>query len=209
MENTNRYEHNFDRYKTVGGESYDAKGLTYYVLRYPADRIIIPLIERIQGRHVIDVGCGTGYYSVLFPTSNTVTGVDINPHLATHSGLKVIEARAEDFARRLPKEIHADLVFSAWMTEYLDARALSAFFENSYTVLPKGGMFVSTIIGTWGLGFAYVFLARHINGVKKYSHAASDVVRILERIGFINIKIIPLRSWAWIPFGYMVSAGKL
>jgi predicted TPR repeat methyltransferase len=195
-----------DRYKNIGREAYEQKGLAHYVLRVPVDRIVVPLVQCVRDKKVIDVGCGTGHYSRLFAKNNEVTGVDVNPHLAEGTRLHVIAARAERFASKMPAA-HYDVVFSAWMTEYLDKDRLSSFFKESYSVLPVGGELVSTMIDGRGLGFVYVLLAA-LKGIRKYSHPRPLVVRELGTIGFKNIKVTGVPSWLGVPFAYVVSARK-
>ena len=64
------------------------------------------------------MGLGTGYYTKILINNNVVVGVDRNPHLCKLS-IKLYDGDATELAK-LVKAEKFDIVFSTWMTEYLD-----------------------------------------------------------------------------------------
>ena len=82
---------NYDRYKTVTSACYEKKDLMDYLVRIPSDKKLVPLIDGIKGKKILDVGLGTGRYTRLLVKDNEVVGVDRNPHLC-QLPIKVLRA---------------------------------------------------------------------------------------------------------------------
>ena len=51
---------NYDRYKTETTQSYEKKGVMDYLVRIPSNKKLLPVIDNIKGKKVLDVGLGTG-----------------------------------------------------------------------------------------------------------------------------------------------------
>jgi cyclopropane fatty-acyl-phospholipid synthase-like methyltransferase len=196
---------NYDRYKTVTTESYEKKGVMYYLARVPSDRRIIPLISQIKDKKILDVGPGTGLYTKLLLKDNVVIGVDRNPHLC-RLPLKVHKGDATQLVELVGDE-KFDLVFSTWMTEYLDEKQLKQFFGSAKKVLRHEGKLMTTIISKCGFGFLYVTAAKMVRGIDKYNYAGKRVMNMLKEAGFADIEIINLNSWLYVPWAYLVVAG--
>ena len=56
---------NYDRYKMETAESYEKKGLMYYLVRIQSDRKLLPFISQIKGKKILDAGPGSGQYTKL------------------------------------------------------------------------------------------------------------------------------------------------
>lgn len=54
---------NYERYKNVTADSYEKKGVMYYLCQILSDKKIIPLLSKIENKKIIDIGCGSGYYT--------------------------------------------------------------------------------------------------------------------------------------------------
>ncbi|GAF72008.1 unnamed protein product [marine sediment metagenome] len=195
---------NYERYLEKTTEEYDKKTIMSYFCRIPSDRIIIPFISKIKGKHILDVGLGTGCYTGILIEDNEVTGVDQNPHLCKLP-IKVYKGDATELAK-LVKGEKFDIVFSTWMTEYLDEEQLSVFFAESKKVLKDDGTFITTVISKYGLGFVYITMAKLLRGINKYYYHPGEIIKKLKAAGFSDVKIIKLNSWLRVPWAYMVVA---
>jgi len=175
-----------------------------YFCRMPSDRIIIPFIAKIKGKRILDVGLGTGYYTRVLIENNEVTGVDQNPHLCKLP-IKVYKGDATELAK-LVKAEKFDIVFSTWITEYLDEEQLSSFFMESKKVLKDDGMLITTVIPKYGLGFVYITMAKLLRGINKYNYGKQEVCDRLHEAGFTDVSIVNLTSWLGVPWAYLVIA---
>lgn len=199
---------NYERYNKVSRHTYNNKPwLSLYFMRLPGDKVILPYIEAISSKQILEVGPGTGDYTKIFLENNcSVTGVDINPHLGEHLNIEVIKAKADDFSRLVtggPFEVAA----SFWMTEYLSPAELTAFFTESGTVLGSKGEFVTTIIADKGWGKLYTSLAG-LKGIKKYGYSPADLGPMLDKSGFTSYDIIPIYGRLGFIFAYFIVAAK-
>jgi ubiquinone/menaquinone biosynthesis C-methylase UbiE len=195
---------NYERYLKKTAEEYEKKTIMSYLCRIPSDRIIMPFISKIEGKHILDVGLGTGYYTRSLIGDNEVTGVDQNPHLCKLP-IRVYKGDASELTK-LVKEEKFDVVLSTWMTEYLDEEQLGAFFTESKKVLKDDGMLITTMISKCGLGFVYVTMAKLLRGIDKYNYRQEEVVEKLKKAGYADIRIITLNGRLFLPWAYMVVA---
>ncbi len=195
---------NYDRYKTETAESYEKRCLMDYLVRIPSDKKLLPLISRIKGKKILDVGPGTGRYTGLLLKDNEVVGIDRNPHLC-RLPIKIHQGDATQFAQLV--EAHSfDTVFSTWMTEYLNPHQLSTFFRQARIAIKQGGELVTTIVSRHGFGFLYITTAKFLRGVNKYNYNKKQVKAKLTEAGFKEISIVNLNSWLGIPWAYLVTA---
>ena len=196
---------NYDRYKAQTAESYENRCLMDYLVRIPSDRKLIPFISQIKGGKILDVGLGSGRYTKLLLNDNEVVGIDRNPHLC-RLPIKVHQGDATQLAQLV--EAHSlDMVFSTWMTEYLNPQQLSTFFQQARMAIKQGGELVTTIISKKGFGFLYITAAGLLRGVSKYNYSKRELQDKLREAGFKEISIVNLRSWLGIPWAYLVIAG--
>ncbi|MGD0078503.1 MAG: methyltransferase domain-containing protein [Sedimentisphaerales bacterium] len=196
---------NYDRYKTATAQSYEKKSVMDYLVRIPSNKTLIPLIDNIKGKKVLDVGLGTGWYTKLLLENNNVIGIDRNPHLCSLP-IKVHQGDATQLCE-LTGDEKFDVVFSTWMTEYLEERQLQQFFSEAKKTLKDNGRLITTVISKGGFGFLYIAAARTIRGIVKYNYSRKQVLDMLKEAGFADIKIINLNSWFYIPWAYVVVAG--
>lgn len=178
--------------------------MMYYVCRVPANRKLIPAVRRIRNKKVLDVGLGSGYYTQLLLDTNTVVGIDQNPHLC-ELPITVHQGDATELSSIVRGETF-DVVLSTWMTDYLDAGQVQTFLAEAKSVLNDGGKLIVTFPDTYGLGFFYVRAAGLIRGVEKYTYSKKQIIEKLKRAGFTDIEIVKLNSWLYIPWAYMVIA---
>jgi cyclopropane fatty-acyl-phospholipid synthase-like methyltransferase len=178
----------------------------YYLCRITSDRIIIPFISEIKDKYILDVGLGTGFYTKLLIEKNKVIGIDQNPHLCRLS-IPLYKGDATQLSEIVSGE-KFDVVLSTWMTEYLNPEQLSAFLDNAEKVLNERGIFISTFISNYCLGYTYVKLAKILKGIDKYCYPKKEIINKLKHTGFTNIKIINLNSRLYIPWAYLVIAEK-
>jgi SAM-dependent methyltransferase len=195
---------NYDRYKTVTSACYEKKDLMDYLVRIPSDKKLVPLIAGIKGKKILDAGLGTGPYARLLLKDNEVVGVDRNPHLC-QLPIKVHQGDATHLVE-LVGEHGFDVVFSTWMTEYLNPEQLIAFFRQAKKTLKDNGSLMSTIISRHGFGFLYIKAAKLLRGISKYNYDKNKVCEMLREAGFTGVEIINLNSWLGIPWAYLVIA---
>ena len=195
---------NYERYNKISSQQYDKKTIMSYFCRIPSDRKLLPFIRKIKDKKILDVGLGTGNYTRQLIESNSIVGIDQNPHLCKLP-IKVHKADATDFAKLLEGE-KFDIVFSTWMTEYLNLEQIAAFMGEAKKVLNNNGRLITTVISNWGFGFVYVSLAKLVKGIDKYYYSEKNIIVELKRAGFSNISIIRLNSWFGVPWAYMVIA---
>jgi len=193
-----------ERYRTMTSKQCDKKTVMYYLCRVPADRNLIPAVCQIEGKKVLDVGLGSGYYTKLLLEKNTVIGIDQNPHLC-ELPITVHKGDATELAKLIENE-KFDVVLSTWMTDYFNIEQLQRFFSEAKAVLNNGGTLITTVVATYGLGFFYIKLAKLLRGVQKYTYSKKQIIERLEKAGFIYIKIVKLNSWFHLPWAYMVVA---
>jgi len=203
---TARQKQGYERYTTLTPESYEKQGIMTYLCRMPSDRKIIPFLSQIKGKSILDVGLGTGDYTRLLLNDNRVVGVDQNPHLC-RLGIKVHKGDATQLSNIVGNE-KFDVVLSTWMTEYLNPGQLSVFLSEAKKVLNEQGIFISTFISTYCLGYTYVKLAKVLKGIDKYCYPKKEIINKLKNLGFTNIKIINLNSWLYITWAYLIVAEK-
>ncbi len=196
---------NYERYSKTTIEEYDRKTIMSYLCRAPSNRKIIPLILQIKNKKILDVGLGTGSYSRILMSSNSVTGVDMNPHLCKLP-IKLYKGNATELSNLVDGE-KFDVVFSTWMTEYLNEEQLTAFFVESKKVLKNDGQLITTIISRYGLGFIYITLAKKLRNIRKYNYSPWEIVEKLRLAGFTEVEILKVNSWLCFPWAYLVIAG--
>jgi SAM-dependent methyltransferase len=195
---------NYDRYKTETALSYEKKGVMDYLVRIPSNKKLLPLIDNIKSQKVLDVGLGTGWYTKLLLKNNSVIGIDRNPHLC-NLPIKVHQGDATQIGK-LAGDEKFDVVFSTWMTEYLNPEQLATFFSQSKSVLKDDGRLITTIISKCGFGFLYITAAKMIRGITKYNYSKKQVADMLKEADFADIEFVNLNSWLHIPWAYLVMA---
>lgn len=166
----------------------------------------MPLINGFEGKKILDVGIGTGYYAKWMICKNTVEGVDQNPHLCDIP-VRVFRGDASDLSKLVENQKY-DIVFSTWMTEYLDKKALERFLTESRQVLNESGVLITTVISRFGFGGLYVVMARLIKGISKFNYGKTEIRKKMNVAGFREITITSLHSWLGVPWAYLVIGRK-
>ncbi len=197
---------NYERYKNVTADSYEKKGIMYYLCQIPSDRKIIPLLSKIENKKILDVGCGSGLYTKFLIKKNNVVGIDQNPHLCKLS-IPLYKGDATQLSKIVGNE-KFDMVISTWVTEYLNPEKLGAFLSEAEKVLNKQGIFISTFISNYCLGYGYIKLAKILKNIDKYYYSKKQIQELIGRAGFKNVEIINLGSWLNIPWAFLTKAEK-
>lgn len=197
---------NYERYKVQPNSPKLERVLSSILWRSPSDRKIIPLINQVHQKRVLDVGCGRGEYAEIFlRADNDVIGIDKNPERCT-LGIVVINADAAEYTSAFtPSDEKFDIIFSAWLTEYLNEGSLKGFILSAQKMLKQGGSFIFTVINKKGWGNFYVGLAKKIRKIDKYAYKNEDVMEFLSAAGFNDIKLTPLNSWMGIPWANLYT----
>ena len=175
-----------------------------YLVRIPSDKKLVPIISQIKGKKILDVGPGTGRYTSLLLKDNEVVGIDRNPHLC-RLPIKVHQGDATQLAQ-LVEANSFDMVFSTWMTEYLNPEQLVVFLGETKKVLNEQGMLISTFISNHCFGYAYITLAKMLKNIDKYYYSKKQILELISHAGFKDIEIVNVSSWLGIPWAYMAIA---
>lgn len=198
---------NYDRYLAETEEHYNKKNLSYYLMRKPADRILIPYVSQIKNAKVLEVGIGYGYYTGYYiKNHNKVKGLDVNPQLGKNTGVQIIQGTANQLKSKVKGTFH--YILSFFMTEYLPYKELQQFFEQSGELLQRGGVLATTVILKKGLGRWYILLAR-IKGVKKYNYTMKEIKWIVHDLKDMRVRVTPLNTIMNIPFAVLVEIKKI
>jgi ubiquinone/menaquinone biosynthesis C-methylase UbiE len=197
---------NYERYKSITAEGCKRELFMLLLCRIPSDKKIIPYMAGLKGKKILDVGLGTGFYTKLLMKNNKVIGIDQNIHLCKLS-IPLYKGDATQLSEIVGDE-KFDVVFSTWMTEYLNPEQLSAFLNEAKKVLNEQGILVSTFVSNYCLGYTYVKLATILKGIDKYCYSKKRILELVGRAGFKDIEIINLSSWLKIPWAYLVLAEK-
>jgi ubiquinone/menaquinone biosynthesis C-methylase UbiE len=134
-------------------------------------------LEPRAGEHILDVGCGTGNFSLeLARLGVAVTGIDISEAMlaiarrkAEDAGLNMELLKAD--ARHLPFSANSfDKIVSVSALEF--APDLKAVLEECYRILKPGGRLVIALIGGNSLwsGFYEAKAARKTESIFRHAH---------------------------------------
>ncbi len=197
---------NYDRYCNYNEHKYNRKTISYFLMRKPSDRVLIPYVSGIKNRKVLEVGIGFGYYTKYYiDNDNKIKGVDVNPQLEKNLNVEVVYGLANRLNETV-KEMF-DYILSFFMTEYLSYEELKEFIEQSVALLNEGGKFVTTIILRKGLGRLYIMLAR-MKGINKYNYTIKEINSMIDDKWKMSIHITPLNTVMKIPFAILVEIEK-
>lgn len=195
-------KNNFERYRGKSGSYCEQTTLVIYLVGRNADRVILEKLAGIENIDVLELGCGSGKFTRFYYRQNRVTAIDINPQLFQPlPGVKVIQGNVADIKALLPSSARFDLIFSAWLTEYLCPADLRAALRGSREHLKKDGVIIFTFVNRDLLGSLYVGGAR-LKGIKKYSYSVPRVRKIAAEIGF---RIIEIKRMRRLGFGYLAT----
>ena len=199
-------EKNYQRYKDITSKKYNKHSLIGLLATRYADKIIFPHIALWKNMNVLEVGLGSGKYTKVFMENNcNVLGIDMNPHLFSDSGVRVIKAKADKFNKHLEDESF-DLACSFWLSEYLNPKELERYFNECWKVLKPGGQLIFTVVEPIWLGYLYCMGAR-FRGIRKYCYDRDWIFRILSKNYNISASI-NLYGTLGLPFAILYEAKK-
>lgn len=194
---------NYDRYNALTEKKYNRKKLSFYLMRKPLNKILIPYVTDICGKKVLEVGIGFGYYTKYYLNNdNKVKGLDINSQLGKNIGVEIAQGLANQLIYIFKEKF--DYIISFFMTEYLSYQEMREFVEQGVVLLNKGGKFATTIILNKGLGRWYIICAR-IKGIKKYNYTMREIKSLIPDEPNLKHQITPLNSILKIPFAILLE----
>jgi toxoflavin synthase len=127
------------------------KGKTHPIKMYIESFTLLKVLGDVQGKSVLDLACGDGYYTRLVKMQGAapVIGVDISEAMITHAeAIEVkaplgIEYRLHDVTN-LEQIGHFDIITAIYLFPYVPTKqALAAMCHSIYENLRPGGKLVS------------------------------------------------------------------
>lgn len=130
------------------------------------------------GKHLLDIGCGTGFWLPRWSTARRVTGVEPDPDLLERAQLRMADAPSVDVrhgsAEHLPLDDDSVDIAQARFAYFFGPGAESGLAEV-HRVLAPGGVFIA-VDNAWGQG---------------------DFAELLRGSSLGNAAIDPARTDAW------------
>jgi ubiquinone/menaquinone biosynthesis C-methylase UbiE len=208
----------FDKTADEFDSIYDNKGtaLTRMVNKffrkalYERVSITIEECRPLQGKSVLDIGCGSGRVSFLLARegASRVTGIDYAPSM--------IEL-AKKYQKQLNLIGNVEFICSDFMSDFSEDKkydisiALGVFdyIENPMPFLKKIKRITRTkVIAYYPAKFAFQSPIRKLwlnrRNCPVFFYANRELKKIYSHIGIENIRIIPMPRGALLPDGYLV-----
>lgn len=177
-------------------DGYDAWASTYDYSPNPLvaleEKVTLELIGNVEGRHVLDLGCGTGRYCALLAKRGAlVIGIDPSAKMLEQAKRKVTPLCHFELCHgtiermHFPSE-HFDLVLSALTLSHIPE--LESIFAESTRVLKSGGfMLVSDIHPYWPVsGHNYTEFFDETGQeyrIPEYPHLVEDYWNLFRKFG--------------------------
>lgn len=203
FKNNETGNNNYARYDDISESEYNHHNISYYLMRKPSDKKIIPYLKSIKDCNILEVGAGYGYYTRYLLKNNKVEVADVNAHLCQKIGVPVYSCKAGQIAKLMEKEY--DFVFSFWLTEYLDQIEMEEFISGAMELLKPGGLFLTTVVLNKGMGRVYTFGAG-LKGINKYGYSINDILTMSKKYDKISIEKID--TYLRIPFAVLLKIKK-
>jgi ubiquinone/menaquinone biosynthesis C-methylase UbiE len=155
------------------------------------------------GDRVIDVGCGTGYFSCLLGTTvgstGAVVGIDAAPEMVEYAARHARGSANCDFkvgtAESLPVASGtADIVVSALVLHHLPAGVQSAAASEMRRVLRAGGTALIADVEVTEPGFGTRLLLR-VTGLSRMRRHAPSLGPLLAAAGFTDVRTGKSGEW--------------
>jgi len=170
--------------------------------------ILLPIIEDVKGKTIMDVGCGNGRYSLIFAKAGAnVTGVDLTPEMiasaqqkASTDGLE-IDFICDDILGVNLAPNRFDLIFSSLAITHIED--LTELLRKLKPALKSDGRIIFSDIHPCfkmmgaNVGFIrddrFIEIRHYIHRVSDYFTAASNCgLQVKNMIEFPDKSVIPL-----------------
>ncbi len=198
-------KNNFERYR--GQDSYFCEKKTFVSLLVGrrADEIITQKLSSLDHLAVLELGCGSGRFTRCYYKRNHVTCLDINPHLFRPlPGVEIIEGNVVDLDILIPRGARYDLIFSAWLTEYLDRASLFSVLQSCQRLLAAHGKMIFTFINRDCLGSIYIGGAR-LKGIRKYNYSLPEIASLASQA---RLRIVEVSSVRRLGFARLITLAQ-
>jgi ubiquinone/menaquinone biosynthesis C-methylase UbiE len=136
-----------DNYNAIADNynEFEQKAITLWRLGYP---VVKDLLGNINGKSVLDYGCGTGTFSRFLQSKGaSVTGVDVSENMIevakSNSSDKIVFHTISDGGLDFLDDNMFDFVVSNFVLCTVPSRReISMILDQIYRVLKKGGLFI-------------------------------------------------------------------
>jgi ubiquinone/menaquinone biosynthesis C-methylase UbiE len=167
----------------LAAEDYDKK--EKYLNSFEQNKVV-PLVDDVEGKKILDVGAGTGRLAILLADKGAViTALDVSAEMlkvlrrkaGTRKNIKYVEGEAENID--FPEESF-DVVIAAFLIVHLKNPAY--FFKEAYRVLKPNGLLVVTNINQKEP--PEVKTRDGIIKIDSYYHRQDKIRELLEEVAF-------------------------
>lgn len=197
---------NYEVYQTRTSEDYQKKTLVSMLVDKENKRKIIPKIKYLKNKRILELGCGTGKYTSWFYKNNTVTCVDVNPHLFKLKNVNLIKGNAINIDKLLPAQKFENIC-SFFMTEYLNRSELRILLKAINNRLTNKGEGIITFISKGFLGCMYINGSKIIKKTIKYNYSKKEIKKLFDESG-LKITAITSINKAGLSFANIVEFRK-
>lgn len=175
---------------------------------------ILSVLPELKGLHVLDAGCGTGWFTeYFFYQGAIVTGLDVSSEMVERTKARVSSATViqANLAEPLPLADNSfDLILSSLTLQYLESWTLT--FNELNRILKPDGLFIFSVhhpfeeFKLFGENYFEVEERKRKQGTVSFRRSLSSMTETLFQTGFVIERVLePLPEAAYAetdPEGY-------
>lgn len=186
----------------LDSEAYD-KNIEKNPLIKIEEPVVLEMINNVEGKKVLDLGCGTGRYSIKFAKEGAeVTGIDLSEDMLGIAREKVtnkmkINFLKGDMSRKIDlPDKSFDLIISSLAMSHLEE--IDGFIENIGRLLNNDGISIISTHHPYLIKIAKVRTliksSEGYNYIETYSHLFNEILPLLSKN---NLCIEKIKEPCW------------